>query len=309
MRRDIGAVVFALIASLGMCVASGSGARGDSHLPLMHAVLSGLDRGEWSYSGEVIATSNQGRFCAGLLCAHGIGKVWTEDGEWEYSGTFRYGDIVGLGHWKDDDDNGYDGFARSSAYPGGPPSLCGEPKGAATMWGSGYPEEVPDSRSPCSNGFCESEILRCVKDWAFKASLGQAVSQDEARRANRWRDKIRAAQRALLGSAASKTFDGVSVAGAELRDYLTSRGWIPSDGAEIRFQRVLRRGPDIAAVLLQLHGFQVPYTSAYGFAVSELLPLTLRSGAAKIVVNDPWTVTGLKIKISETGYELSFHSD
>jgi hypothetical protein len=93
-----------------------------------------------------------------------------------------------------------------------------------------------------------------VKDWAFKASLGQAVSQDEALQANQWRDKVRAKHRALSGGAASKTFDGVSVAGAELRDYLTSRGWKPHDGAEIRFQRVLRRGPDIAAVLLYLSG-------------------------------------------------------
>lgn len=47
MRRDIGAVVFAVIASLGMCVASVSGARGDSHLPLMRAKMGGVGRNDY----------------------------------------------------------------------------------------------------------------------------------------------------------------------------------------------------------------------------------------------------------------------
>ena len=281
----------------------------DTSHALTYATIGGIDAVEWSYSGEVIATSNQGQYCAGLLCAHGIGNLGT-DGSWEYSGTFRYGDIVGLGHWNNDDGS-YDGYIRSRAYPGGPPPLCGEPKGVriATRSGPIDAEDVPDSLRPCSNGFCESEILRCLKDWTAKATLGQAVSQDEALQADRWRNQIRAEQIALLGGAANKTFDGVSVAGTDLRDYLASRDLIPQNGAEIRFQRVLRRGPDIAAFLVYLQGFQPPYGVNPDVTISEVLPLTLRSGAAKIVVKDAWTVMGLKIKISETGYELSFRPD
>src|SRR5262249_1090634 len=70
--------------------------------PLRHSQLSGggglwgMEFVEWWYKGDVIVTDVQGRFCEGFKCAHGRGELGT-DGDWSYSGTFRYGDIVGEG--------------------------------------------------------------------------------------------------------------------------------------------------------------------------------------------------------------------
>jgi len=227
-RRQVCVVAAAAIALLGTWVIPINGARGDSYQPLMHATIGGVDDVEWSYTGEVLATSAQGRFCAGLLCAHGLGKLGT-DGGWTYSGTFRYGDIVGQGHGETDDGD-YEGLVFSSAYPGGPPPLCGWPKGAvvaAISW-HGFNLDVLGSEKPCSGDVCK--FLQCLKDWTAKVKSGQAALQDEVLQANRWHDKIRADQIALLGGSASGTFDRVSVAEIEFGDYLISQGWKPRIG-------------------------------------------------------------------------------
>jgi hypothetical protein len=147
-----------------------------------------------------------------------------------------------------------------------------------------------------------------LKDWTAKVKSGQAALQDEVLQANRWHDKIRADQSALLGGSASGTFDRVSVAGIEFGDYLISQGWKPRIGAKVRFQRILHPAPNVDAVLLYLDHFQVPYTNNPVVVSSELLPLKLRSGAVDVVVNDPWTLMDLGIEMTDTGYELSLDS-
>lgn len=301
MSREIGTVAFAAVVSLGTWIAVVSGAKGEDGQTLMHAGLSGPED-MWNYSGEVIATKVQGQFCEGTLCAHGLGKVFYEGG-WTYTGSFRYGDIIGEGYG-DTDDGSYYGFVRRSAYPGGPPALCGEPAdpGEAVMSLPGF-GEVFDITGQCSGAVCE--VLQCLKDWTEKAKSGQVASQEEIQQSNRWRDGIRAEQDALFAGP-TRTFYEVSVAGVELREFLASQDWKPQPGAEIKFLRAKNRGSDVDAIQLYLSGnFEVPYSINPDVTVSALLPLKLRSGNTDIAVSNPWVLLGLTIRITDTGYEIS----
>jgi hypothetical protein len=109
-----------------------------------------------------------------------------------------------------------------------------------------------------------------------KAVFGRAASQEEIQQSNRWRDGIRAEQDALFAGP-TRTFDEVSVAGVELRDFLASQDWKPQPGAEIKFLRAINRGSDVDAIQLYLSG-NFEGAGRLGATVSALLPLKLRSG-------------------------------
>jgi hypothetical protein len=147
-----------------------------------------------------------------------------------------------------------------------------------------------------------------LKDWTTKATSGQAVSQDEALQADRWHAKIRAEQDALFAGP-TRTFDEVSVAGVEFREFLASQDWKPQPGAEIKFLRAMNRGSDVGAIQLYLSGnFEVPYSINPYVPVAALLPLKLRSDNTDIAVYNPWVLLGLTVRITETGYEISSNS-
>lgn len=166
--------------------------------------------------------------------------------------------------------------------------------------------EVFDITGQCSGEVCK--VLQCLKDWTEKAKFGQVASQEEIQQSNRWRDGIRAEQDALFAGP-TRTFDEVSVAGVELREFLASQDSKPKPGAEIKFLRAMNRGSDVHAIQLYLSGnFEVPYAIDPYVTVSALLPLKLRSGNTAIAVSNPWVLLGLTIRITDIGYEVSSSS-
>lgn len=262
--------------------------------------LWGLWRVEWKYYGDVIVTPVQGRFCYGFKCAHGRGKLWT-DGSWGYTGTFRYGDIVGKGSmW--DDYGEYSGLFSSSSFPGGPTPLCGGPsrEGVFPVTFAGFRIQFHEDKASCAGRSCKK--LECLKAWARRVDRGEAVPLEEARRNRRWYEKIRAAQLAILDGHSRRTFDKIVLSGTDIRYFLVGGGWRPISDARIHIVRYVRLSAKSEILQLILGGFETPYSMTDKADVSEVLPMEMWRGRSVAVVDDPWTVVGLAIRIRPTGY-------
>jgi len=269
----------------------------ESYQPPTRGEIWGLMDVEWSYSGEVIVTDIQGRFCEGFRCAHGRGKLGT-DGGWDYSGTFRYGDIVGEGEIsKDDEDDGeYSGLFSSASFPGGPAPLCGEPGGEGVS-----PVTWPGYRVQFG-----ADKATCLEAWVRRVDRGEVLPQEEAQRIRHWYEKIRTAQLTLLDGQSRRTFDKVTLAGTDMREFLVGRGWRPLSGASVYIQRRLRPTAELSDTLqLIFHKLETPYTENPELQVSEMLPMQLGTGPSAAVVEDPWVAVGLVISIDPSGYVVA----
>ncbi len=266
--------------------------------------LWGMERVEWWYRGDVIVTDLQGRFCEGFRCAHGRGALET-DGDWGYSGTFRYGDIVGKGELPVEflpEDRTYSGLFSSTAYPGGPAPLCGEPEreGDFPMW-PGFGIQFYADQGPCTGRLCA--LAHCLRAWVESVDRGETLAQGEAQRIEQWYEPVVARQAAILGGQRRRTFDKVLVGGTELREFLIGKGWRPRPDARVYVQRY--RQPDMFQLILD--EFETPYATNPRVQVSEMLPMALWTGSRVTAITDPWTATGLEIEINRTDYVIALH--
>ena len=262
-----------------------------------HGGLWGMEGVEWWYKGDVIVTDVQGRFCEGFKCAHGRGELGT-DGDWSYSGTFRYGDIVGEGELPVEflsEDRTYSGLFSSTSFPGGPAPLCGEPEGDGDfpMWRD-FGIQFYTDQVPCTGHWCA--LARCLKAWVESVDHGETLPQEEAQRIKQWYEPVVARQAALLGGQRRRTFDRVLVAGTELRDVLIGKGWRPRSDARVYIQRYYRAD----MLKLVMYQFETPYPINPRVQISEMLPMALWEGSRVTAINDPWTAIGLVIEINRT---------
>jgi hypothetical protein len=264
--------------------------------PPMHGVIRAGDT--WIYSGDIIVTDIQGRFCEGFKCAHGRGALGGELA-WSYAGTFRYGDIVGEGRVSIEDDEGnlgqiYSGPILSTPLPGGPVSLCGEPTGgrASLATWPNYLIQAGTDKAPC------------LAAWVRRVDRGEVLPQEEAQRSAQWYKKVRTAQLTVLGEQSSRTFDKVTLAGTDMREFLARRTWRPRPGASIYVWQYRRGAAQSDTFDLMPDNF-AEFTGP-DFPVSEFLPMQLGTGSSSAVNDDPWVAVGLVISIDPTGYVVSF---
>jgi hypothetical protein len=134
--------------------------------------------------------------------------------EWSYAGTFRYGDIVGEGKVSIEDDEGnlgliYSGPILSTPFPGGPASLCGEPTGGRASLAT-WPKDLIQAGA---------DKVPCLAAWVRRVDRGEVLAQEEAQRSAQWYKRVRTAQLAILGEQSSRTFDKVTLAGTDMREF------------------------------------------------------------------------------------------
>jgi len=252
----------------------------------------------WIYSGDIIISDIQGRFCEGFKCAHGRGVVGGEL-EWSYAGTFRYGDIVGEGKVSIENEEGnkdlvYSGPIMSTPSPGGPASLCGKSigKGVSLVNWPEYLIQAGADKAPC------------LAAWVERVDRGEALPQEEAQRIARWYKRVHTAQLALLGGQSRRTFDRVTLAGADIHKFLARIARQPRPGASIyfwKYQRGAAESDTLAIIPENFAAFSTP-----DLPVSEIVPMQLGTGPSAAVIDDPWVAVGLVISIDPTGYVVTY---
>jgi hypothetical protein len=262
--------------------------------------------GEWVYSGDVVATDRQGRWCDRLLCAHGHGRLMTE-GDWTYSGDFRLGDIAGAGSmfkegW--DEDYSWQGLFLSTPEAGGPAAPCGDPDATGVFaidrpW---YRIQVYPAGSSCAGAACAKRA--CLQDWAGKVARRELLDPAEVLRLDRWYKGIRAAQRDLLQGRPAASFDSIRAGGRELRDYLAGKGWRPDRKARLRIQRFRPLPSGSPSLELRLRDFQAPFPIDPEVRLPEMFPMTFRAGTRRVTIDDAWQAVGLTVLIRPGGYDV-----